>query len=211
MELDDLRRRWQTQPVGPATSPESTEQTLRAMLAHTPDTPLSHMKHNVRRNLSVAVLILAINMRTVLGQGSAHGVMHEPLMRGLLLAGFLLLVASLLWQLWLFRQMERADDNLRQQLGRLTGQVKQVLRLRQVYGVGWYGLLLLAALYLKRHALLGYLQAEGQQFEHALVVGAGLLAAVGMGAWLYRAGQQQRQRRYGQYLDQLEATLRELE
>ncbi|GAB3832207.1 hypothetical protein [Hymenobacter jeollabukensis] len=211
MELDDLRRQWQTQPVGPATSPESTEQTLRAMLAQTPDTPLSHLKRNARRNLSVAVLILVINLRAVLGQGSAHGVMNEPLMRGLLLTGFLLLFASLIWQLWLFRQMERTGDNLRQQLSRLTGQVKQVLQLRQVYGVGWYGLMLLAALYLKRHALLSYLQADGQQLNHALIVGAGLLAAVGMGAWLYRAGQKQRQRRYGQYLDQLEATLRELE
>jgi hypothetical protein len=211
MELDDLRRRWQQQPVVPAVPTQSPEPTLRAMLSLTPNTPLSHLKHNTRRNLVVGLLLLVINLRGILGQGSQHGIMHEPLMRGLFLAGFLMLFASLLWQLWLFRRMERVSDNLCQQLRNLTEQVKRLLRLRELTGPIWYSLLVLAAIYLKRSALLAYLQADGQQLFHALLVGAGLLLLVGLGLGLHWLGKRQKQRRYGQYIDRLEAALRELE
>lgn len=210
MELDDFRRRWQQQPAEPAQT-ALTGQKLRTMLAQTPDTPLSHLKRNTRRNLGVGLLLLVLNLRFLLGQGAQHGVLHEPLLRGLFLAGFLMLFGSLFWQLWLFRRMERVSDNLREQLRNLTGQVKRLLRLRELTGPIWYALLILAAVYLRREALLAYLQADTLQLSHAAMVGAGLLLLLGLGFWLHWLGKRQKQRRYGQYLDRLEAALRELE
>jgi hypothetical protein len=210
MELDDLRRRWQEQPTTPPSL--TPEQTLRAMLSQTDNAPLAQMKRHARRDIRLVLLILFINVFSMIRHEGSASFMAQPVARLILVTLLLVTMGSFVWQFQLIRQMEQVTDNLYQHLRSRIQQFRQLIRVRRYIGFSGLLLLLLTILYIRRDFLSGYLDPNsGELTDHLVVLVIGFALLLTAFTLLLIRGNHVRQRRYGQYLDQMESAVRELE
>lgn len=207
MELDDFRRQWQQQPVEP-TQISLTEQKLRTMLANQTDGPLARMKKNAIRDLRFLLVVLVINVANVVNLTKRHGLDE---VRPVLLALVLLMVAFVAWnmftQLRLIRQLQESVGAVYLQLRTKMQQIRQLMYLRRYAGVVFVLALATIVVYSQRSKLMHAL-STGEIDWKMVSLAVLIVAALGV---LVLIGEHKQQRRYGRYLDQLEATLRELE
>ncbi|QJX47581.1 hypothetical protein HMJ29_11775 [Hymenobacter taeanensis] len=214
MELDDFRRRWQEQPSGPAPTPETTEQNLRAMLAQRTTGPIAQLKQNVQRDMKLSIPILLLNLFNLLNILNRKSLTTESRLMfvGLVAALLVMLAASMYRRLQLVRQMEGGSADLYNQLKTTSQKLRQVLRTSWMMGIGV--LLVVCGMFLyKTHAeMLAYLSPGAEHWGRNVTVF--ILGCTGFAAVvtaLFVVGKAKQQRRYGRYLDQLEGALRELE
>jgi len=203
MELDNLRRQWQQQP----TEAPTTEQALRTLLTASSSTnPLLRLKKNASRELRWVIIAVAL-------------LLFDSLVFARHLAGLQLFVAGLLVLLGLvgvivyqrlrvIRQMEQQHDNLYRFLQSRIARFRRLMRLHDYVGVVALSLLALVGLLARRADLQPDQPAWGW---HLAAAGGGLVIVLGLIYAGYAVGKKEHQHRYGQYLDQLEAALRELE
>ncbi len=210
MELDDFRSRWQDQPVAASTDPVSTEQALRAMLAsYTSANPLVRLKKNASRELRWVFVSLILIVFDAL-------IFFRHVARMQVFAAFVFgaicLVGLIVYQrLKLIGQMEQQEGNLYQLLKTRIARFRQLMRLHDYVGAGTLFLLAVFVVVVRRSYLWAYLQPGQPDWGwHVGIVGGGILGLLALVVAAYYTGQKEHQRRYGRYLDQLEAALREL-
>jgi cytochrome bd-type quinol oxidase subunit 2 len=207
MELDNFRRRWQEQPVEPTQS-SLTEQKLRTMLANQTDGPVAHMKRNAIRDLRFLLVVLVINVANVFNLTKRHGLAE---VRPVLLALVVVMVAFVAWnmftQLRLIRQLQEGAGAVYLQLRTKMQRIRQLMHLRR-YAGGVFLVALAAIVLFSQRSKLAHTLATGAVDWKMVSLIVLIIAALGV---LVLIGEHKQQRRYGQYLDQLEATLRELE
>lgn len=210
MELDDLRRQWQAQPTGLPDDTATSEQALRTMLtSHTSSNPLIRLRKNAYRELKLVIVGLVLLLFDALL--FFRYVAKMPLFA----AGIILvicLVGLLVYQrLKLVRQMEQQQGNLYQVFRSRIARFRYLMRLHDYVGVGTLSLLAVVVGVVRRADWLAYLQPHQPNWGgHLMVAGGGLLLLLALLYAAYYVGQKEHQRRYGRYLDQLEAALREL-
>jgi uncharacterized membrane protein YqhA len=214
MELDDLRRRWQQQPSGPTPSPETTEQTLRTMLTQRTNGPIAQLKHNVYRDMRFSIPILLLNLFNVLNIVNRKSLTTESrfVVVGLVAVLLVMLALSMFRRLQLVRQMEDGSADLYSQLQTSSRKLRQLLQTGRLLGFGV--LLVVCGMFLyKTHAqLLAYLDPAAEDWgQHVAVVALGCIGLALLVTALFSLGKAKQQRRYGKYLDQLDAALRELD
>ena len=205
MELDDLRRHWQqAEPAG--VPPVNAAQLNRLLKGHS-DGLVEKMRRSTWFEIAGSLLLMLVAPLLLLRVGSgliifrAYTVLLEVLAIGLLYHYYK--------QMGLLQRMTQADTAVRTHLGALCEGLRQLLR--------FYYRITLATLPLTLLLNLGYVVgrelAHTGSFRWALVgfMGGGMLLAVGLAQlavapitrWYL-------QRLYGQHLDRLEASLREL-
>jgi hypothetical protein len=204
MELDDLRRQWQ-QPAPADTSPVSPTE-IGGMLAATSGNLIEKMRRNTWYEAALTGLIL-VAAPLYAWQSGAQAVQLLLVAVLLLLSGILL--ASYYQQLQLLRRMEQPEIHVRAHLGALCAGLRQRLR--------FYYRLTLATAPLMLLLLLGF--HVGKELAHPgpfhwkfilLLTGAyAIMGALVQVAVVYLT-RWYLQRLYGQHLDRLEASLREL-
>jgi uncharacterized membrane protein YdcZ (DUF606 family) len=211
MELDDLRRHWQQQPTGSSNAYLTTEQSLRTMLASSASTsPLRRLKKNASRELAWVGMTLVLGLFNAL-VFAQHLVSLQRLLLALLL---LLCVVGLIVykRLQIIRQMEHQSDNLYHFLKSRIAKFRQLMRIHDYLGVVGLTALALIGLLVRQADLLEYLQPANPDWGwHLGVAGGGLVMVLAVIYAGYAVGKREHQWRYGQYLDQLETALRELE
>jgi len=218
MELADFRRAWQQPPAEAAPAPTPlTDQTLLSMLTRQPNSPVAIMKANARRDVRVGLAVILLNFINLYNLLKSRGTeSNAHLELGLIGAFTLVAVLFLAWSIRvkqrLLASMEADTVNLREHLTRLVKQFRQLLRggarVGLVLGVGIVGLFTFA----RRQELLDYLApGAAERASHVLLALLFVGAVFALFAFAYQRGQTLRQRRYGRYLDQLEAALRELD
>lgn len=214
MELDNLRRRWQQQPSGPLTSSETTQETLNQMLQQRTTGPIAQLRHNVQRDARIIVPLVVLNLLNFWNISLRDGL---PTTTRYLMLGFLIILLSTL-TISIFRrkqlvhQMETADGDLYSQLKTSARQLRQLLNSTRLMAVVMLVAVCGLFLFKMQDKLRAYLNpATAQWGEHVVVFTLGILGLALVVATLYTLGRAKQQRRYGQYIDQLEATLRELE
>jgi hypothetical protein len=214
MELDDLRRRWQQQPSGPTPSPESTEQLLRTMLQQRTQEPIAQIKASIRRDNILLILALLLNVFNFLRAVERNGPRSESRYLLLTLIGgvviFLLFVLLRRWQL--MRAMEVNSSNLYQQLKTTSAKLRQLLLTARLMAVGLLTAVAICFLYANRVLVQELFDPTTPHWGgRVLAWTAGIVVCVGLIVALFRWGKLKQQRRYGQYLDQMDTALRELE
>ncbi|MBT9393932.1 hypothetical protein KLP40_12230 [Hymenobacter sp. NST-14] len=210
MELDDFRRQWQQQPVGSSTDTLTSEQTLRAMLtAHTSANPLIRLKKNAVRELQFVLMGLVLIVFDAL-------IFFRHVAKMQLFAAGIFLVICLVGlivyrRLQLIRQMEGQQGNLYHLLQTRISRFRQLMRLHDWVGVGALFCLYVFVGVVRWEYVRAYL-APGQPGwgGHLAAAAGGLLLLLALLYAAYRTGRREHQRRYGRYLDQLEAALSEL-
>ncbi|WP_324671872.1 hypothetical protein [Hymenobacter sp. GOD-10R] len=213
MELDDLRRRWQQQPSGSMPSPESTEQLLHTMLQQRTQEPIAQLKANIRRGNLLIISILLLNVFNFLRTVEPFGSKSESRYPLLILMGgvvaFLLFVLLQRWQL--MRAMEVNSANLYQQLKTTSAKLRQLLLTARLMAVGLLTAVIGSFLYANRGSVQELLDPTTPHWrQHVLAWIVGTVVCVGLIIGLLRVGKIKQQRQYGQYLDQMDAALREL-
>ena len=203
MELDDLRRQWQqptadTAPVSPAE--------LNEMLAATSDGLIEKMRRNTWFE---ALFTVAILVGTPFFMWGNRGEVIYLLLGGTLVLLSAILLVHYYRQLQLLRGMTRADTQVRTHLGTLSAGLRQLLR--------FYYRLTLAVLPYMLIMLLGF--QVGKELAHpggfhwkfiGLLAATYLVLGIVMQAGVVYLTRWYLQRLYGQHLDRLEASLREL-
>ena len=210
MELDDLRSRWQAQPADLPLDTLSTEQALRAMLtSHTSSNPLIRLKKNASRELQRVMAGLALIVFDVL-IFFRHVAKMQFFAAGIFCV--MCLVGLIVYQrLKLIRQMEQQHVNLYHFLKTRITRFRQLMRLHDYVGVVTLVLLAVFVVVVRRADMWAYLQPGQPDWGwHLSTVGAGIVGVLALLYVAYTMGQKEHQRRYGRYLDQLEAALREL-
>lgn len=205
LELDDLRRQWQ-QPAPADTSPVSPAE-LGSMLKQSAGGLVEKMRRNTWYEAALTLLIVvAVPFYGWYSEGNAVQLMLAAVL--LLLSGILLV--NYYQQLQLLRRMEQPEIQVRAHLGDLCAGLRQRLR--------FYYRLTLATAPLMLLLLLGF--HVGKELAHPgpfhwkfILLLAGVYAVLGA---LVQAGvayltRWYLQRLYGQHLDRLEASLRELD
>ena len=205
MELDDLRRQWQ-QPA-PAEAPSAMDASaLAALLARGSRSPVSHMCRNVWLEIgfvTVCVLVCLVLLPFT----------HDALTRTLL--GWLIVVclSSGIYyrrQLAVLRSLSDASGALREhvarQLSSLRGLVKLYYR-ATLFSMPWTLLLSLGFYVCKALARPGPFPWS----RLGLLAGAMLIAGSLLQLGVVQVTRWYLQRLYGQHLDRLEASLRELD
>ncbi|MFD2786707.1 hypothetical protein ACFSX6_14670 [Hymenobacter rubripertinctus] len=210
MELDDLKRQWQAQPVELPADTLTSEQDLRAMLtSHNASSPLVRLKKNASRELKlVLAAMLLIGFDALVFFRNASKML-------LFAAGVFLiicLVGLIVYQrLKLIRQMEQQHDDLYHFLQSRIGRFRYLMRLHDYVGVGALALLALTGVVVRWAYLRAYLHpAQPNWGWHVSMVGVGIILLLILMYAAYRVGQKEHQHRYGRHLDQLAAALREL-
>ncbi len=214
MELDDLRQQWQ-RPAAPDV-PLLTEQSLRAMLANPTESPVARMKRNARRDLGLGLAVVVLNFFNLqswfrfAASRASGGVLWWSLLLGS--TGLLVVLWNTGVKMRILSRMEGETSSLRDHLLSLVHQFRGLLRASVRTGLGLAALLVLLLLYAGYEKLVFYLRpGAGDQLTHWLLFGSGVLATLLAFGLAYKNGNAVRQRRYGQYLDRLEANLRELD
>jgi hypothetical protein len=202
MELDDLRRQWQ-QPEPAA--PPMTQAELSRLLAQRSDGLVEKMRRNARWELGFVVL-MAVTMPLILRFASNF------LERAQVVSLFLVALVMLGYyyrKLTMLRQMTEPDGHVLGNLRRLSAGLRSMLRFN-------YRLTLAmppASLLLALEFVVGKELSRPGGVRTAMLFGL-VAAMVVMGLLLQwavvRAARWYLQRLYGQYLDRLEANLREL-
>lgn len=212
MELDNFRGQWQRQPTtGLPVTTLSTAKTLHTMLtSHTSSNPLLRLKKNASQELklvSISTILLVSNVLLF----SRHGAEMQWFMASIL--GVVCLVGLLIYQrLKLIRQMEQQQADLYQFLKTRITKFRQLMRLHDYVSVVTLALLAVVALLIRRADLRAFLQADQPGWGwHVGAVGAGAVLLLALIYAAYAMGRKEHQRRYGRYLDQLEAAMRELD
>lgn len=205
MELDDLRRQWQ-QP-DPAALPPVSPAHLEGLLLRNSGSLVEKMRRNT---WSEALLTLLIVVGIPFYTWNTWGQALHTTMAGVMLLLSAILLVNYYRQLVLLRRMAQAEAQVRTHLGTLCAGLRQLLHFyyRLTMASGPLTLLLLLGF------LVGKELARPGDFRWPLI--AGLAAAfVGLGAVVQvgvgRLTRWYLQRLYGQHLDRLEASLRELD
>jgi hypothetical protein len=205
MELDDLRRQWQ-QPA-PADAPLVSPAEIGGMLAANSGNLMEKMRRNTWYEAALTLLIMVA--APIYAWHSGGQAVQLLLAASLLLLSGILLV-NYYRQLQLLRRMEQPETHVRAHLGALCAGLRQRLR--------FYYRLTLATAPLMLLLLLGF--HVGQELAHPgpfhwkfILLLAAAYAVMGA---LVQAGvayltRWYLQRLYGQHLDRLEASLRELD
>ena len=210
MELDNFRRQWQAQPIGLAADTAASEQALRAMLtSHTSSNPLIRLKKNASRELKFVLAALAL----IIFDAAVffRHVVRMQLFAALLFCILCLILLIVYQRVKLIRQMEQQQDDLYQFLNIRITRFRHLMRLHDYVGAGTLALLAVFVGVVRRSDLAAYLRpAESDWGWHLAAVGGGLLIILALIYAAYFEGRKEHQRRYGRYLDQLEAALSEL-
>lgn len=211
MELDDLRRRWQEQPAGPS-EPSLTQQKLQAMLANQTDTPLSQMLRNARKEQRMLLFVLVLNLANV------ANLMNRYLSDTVFLAQLLLYICvglMVVFMAWLtYRQrrlltrLQASDASTYTHLRQSIHQIRILMTTKMNAGMLFLASIILVGFYIRYDTIVQALHQGTIDWPLTILV---ILAIVMLIAGLLYVDQRMQQRRYGQYLDQLETTLRELE
>ena len=205
MELDDLRRQWQ-QPA-PADAPSASPAEIGGMLAATSDNLIEKMRRNTWYEAGLTLLII-VAAPLYAWQRGAQAVQLLLMASLLLLSGILLV--NYYQQLQLLRRMEQPETHVRAHLGALCAGLRQRLR--------FYYRLTLATAPLMLLLLMGF--HVGKELAHpgpfhwkfiVLLAGAYVVMGAAVQVVLVYATRWYLQRLYGQHLDRLEASLRELD
>ena len=204
MELDELRRQWQQPDLASPPSVDAAQ--LRGLLARVP----TDLVAKLRRNTWVETALTAL-----VGVGALVYLISGPELVIFRLYGvvFVLLALLLLFrysrQLELLRRMGRAEVHVRKHLGALCTGLRRQMQ--------FYYRLTLATLLLTTLLNLGFLVgqelARAAPFRWGLVgleAGCVLLLVIPLQWAAARGTRWYLQRLYGQHLDRLEASLREL-
>lgn len=207
MDLDNLRRRWQEQSTH--TPPVSlTEQKLRAMLTNQTEGPIARMRRNATRDLRILLLLLSLNIFNVINLMKRHGAAE---VRALFVALLVLMMAFVAWntvaKLRIIKQLQSDSGavylHLRSQLQR----IRRLIRLHRYAVVVFLTSLATISAYSQRNKLVHNVFTDAIDWPTTILV----VAVVAMIILLLFVGQHRQQRRYGKYLDQMDAALRELE
>ncbi|GAB3579824.1 hypothetical protein [Hymenobacter daeguensis] len=203
MELDDLRRQWQ-QPEPAA--PPLDQAALSHLLAQRSDGLVEKMRRNARWETAYVALI-AVAMPLLIGFADNF------LERAEVVSLFLLALVMLGYyyrKLKMLRQMTQPDGHVLGNLRRLCAGLRSMLRFNYRLTLGTAP----AALLLVYEYVVGKELSRPGGVRTALLLGLGAaLLAVGLLLqWaVVRAARWYLQRLYGQHLDRLEASLRELD
>ncbi|ALD21541.1 ABC transporter permease [Hymenobacter sp. DG25A] len=211
MELDDLRRRWQEQPAGPS-EPSLTQKKLQAMLASQTDTPLSQMLRNARKEQRMLLFVLVLNLANV------ANLMNRYLSDTVFLAQLLLyicvglMVVFMAWTTYrqrrLLTQLQAGDASTYTHLRQSIHQIRILMTTKMNAGMLFLASIILVGFYIRYDTIVQALHQGTIDWPLTILV---ILAIVMLITGLLYVDQRMQQRRYGQYLDQLETTLRELE
>lgn len=178
------------------------------MLTNPTDGPLARMKRNATRDLRFLLFVLIINVANVFNLTKRHSLAE---VRPMLLALVLVMVAFVAWnmltQLRVIRQLQEGAGAVYVQLRTQMQRIRQLMHLRRYAGVVFV-LALAAIVVYSQRTNLAYALSIGEIDWKIVSLVVLIIAALGV---LVLIGEHKQQRRYGQYLDQLEATLRELE
>ncbi|MGY3089635.1 hypothetical protein ACVWYF_002683 [Hymenobacter sp. UYAg731] len=202
MELDDLRRQWQ-QPEPAA--PPMTQAALSRLLAQRSDGLVERMRRNARWELGFVVL-MAVTMPLILRFASNF------LERAQVVSLFLVALVMLGYyyrKLAMLRQMTEPDGHVLGNLRRLSAGLRNMLRFNYRLTLAMPPASLLLALEFVVGKELS--RPGGVRTTMLLGLGAAMLVLGLLLQWaVVRATRWYLQRLYGQYLDRLEANLREL-
>ena len=203
MELDDLRRHWQ-QPE--AAAPPLATAALNRLLAQRSGGLIETMRRNARWETAFSALT-AVAAPLLLPLADTY-LLRVALVALLLLA--LVLLGYYYRKLRLLRQLTQPDADVRAHLHRLLAGLRRLLRFnyRLTLAVGPASLLVAYEVALGQEMT----RPGGFRVGFALALGAVLLV-LGLVLWRVVAYATRRylQRLYGQHLDRLEASLRELD
>ena len=202
MELDDLRRQW-LRPE--STSPILDQVAFNRLLSQRSDGLIERMRHNVRLEMAFSGL-MAVAMPLLLRFASTY------LLRVQVVSLFLLALVMLGYyfrKLKLLRQLTQPDADVRAHLQRLATGLRRLLRFnyRLTLAVGP------AALLVVYEVLVGQELTRPGGFRIGLMLTLGGLLLIGgllLARGIARFARWYLQGLYGQHLDRLEASLREL-
>ena len=203
MELDDLRRQWQ-QPE--TTPPPVSSAELGAMLAHRAGGLVEKMRRNTwYETIFTLAMVAAVPFYAWCNWGEAMS---------MLLAATMLLISVLLLvnyyrQLQLLRRMEQAEAQVRMHLATLCAGLRQQLNFyyRLTIATAPYVMVMLLSFHIGKE--LAHPGAFHWKFILGLTASYVVLGAIVQVAMVYST-RWYLQRLYGQHLDRLEVSLREL-
>ena len=206
MELDELRRRWQQAPP----TADLTETSLKQLLKHRSTSLVEKMRRNARLEAGLTVLVIMLL--------PVYIVYTDKLPLQLWGKFMLVLAVGMLYyyylKLGLLQRMAHAETQVRQHLSQLCAGLRQMLRF-------YYRLTLVTGPFV---LLMGLCFAVSKEYAHSRLTpgyvvdweALGVMTAVMLvGGALLQVGtvygtRWYLQRLYGQHLDRLEASLREL-
>ncbi|MBG8552278.1 hypothetical protein [Hymenobacter guriensis] len=207
MELDDLRRRWQ-QPAA-ASEPTLTHQKLEAMLASQPDTPLSEMTRHARREQRLVLMVIIFNVANFTNLSRRHFQGNTLVLLDVVVALMILFISWYAYrQRKIIRQLQVGDGSTYGHIRQSIRQLRTLMRNKGYGGMAFLTTIVLTVVYSQQAVILANLRAGTIDWVPTLALALALVALV-VGLLYHERWQQQQ--RYGRYLDQLEATLRELE
>lgn len=209
MELDDLRRQWQ-QPE-PAAAAALTVAELDALLIRQRGGPVEKMRRNARWE-AAGVILLAVFTAGILPFVPELGLLpHLMLLLALVLLYYYYRVLGVL------HQMTSTAGSVRNHLARLCAGLRQLLRFNYGLTLAMVPITLLVTLGLPMGQGLARISQEMMRHQPVhwgrLPLLAGILLGAGGLVWVLviPVTRWQLQRLYGQHLDRLEASLRELD
>jgi len=204
MELDDLRRAWK-QPTT-AESPAALDTAaLNALLAQEANSPVAKMQRNARVEMALTALLMLLPF--------AFMRIDKPVT--VFWTVFMVVLGSgqlyyYYYKLGVLRRMATVEGNVREHLQKLCVELRRLLRFlyRVTLGTGPVTLVLLFGSYVAvEQAQPTGLRPQFLLITAGVVLVLGILLQLGV---LYGT-RRYLQRLYGQHLDRLEASLRELE
>ena len=211
MELDEFRRRWQQTPP----TADLTETSLKQLLKHRSTSLVEKMRRNARLEAGLTVLVIMLLPAYIVYTDIVYA---DKLPLQLWGKFMLVLAVGMLYyyylKLGLLQRMAHAETQVRQHLSQLCAGLRQLLRF-------YYRLTLATGPFV---LLMGLCFAVSKEYAHSRLTpgyvvdweALGIMAAVMLvGGALLQVGtvygtRWYLQRLYGQHLDRLEASLREL-
>lgn len=208
MELDDFRRQWQQQPTGNS-EPTLTHQKLQAMLANQSDSPVSEMLRNVRRDQRIIFLIVILNVGNITNLSRRHMQGSSLVLLDVAVALMILFVSWYVFrQRQIIKQLSLGDGTTYGHIRESIRQMRALIKNKAYVALAFLTTVVIAIAYSKHNAILDAI--HNGTIDWGLTA-LGMFATLFLITMLLYIGQRRQQRRYGQYLDQLESTLRELE
>lgn len=205
MDLNDFRHQWQQQAAA-TPKPDLTHQKLQAMLANQPDSPVSEMLRNVRRDQRLIFLVVILNVGNVTNLIQRHT--HDSRLLLDVVVALMILLAS--WRVYRQRQLIRAlqggNGSTHEHLRESIRQLRVLIASRFYTVVVFLVAVLLLLTYDKYDAIVG---SAGSGLSLGLTA-TGLLSGLLLVGGLLMLSRRRQQRRYGRHLDRLEEALREL-
>ncbi|WP_156126261.1 hypothetical protein [Hymenobacter sp. DG25B] len=181
------------------------------MLANQSDSLVSQMLRNARKEQRVLVFILILNWVNVSNMFNRH-LSGASLNAQLLLYGCVgLMVVFIAWTTYrkrrLLTQLQAADTSTYRHLRQTIQQIRSLIKNKKYAGMLFLVSIILAAFYIRYDSIMQALHKGTVDWGLTILL---TFAAAMLIAGLLYLDQQRQQRRYGKYLDQLEATLHEL-